>query len=111
MSARTTSRSTGSPMPAACERISERCSCVRRSGEMWRVASAPKPVEMPYFGSLACASSSMRARVTAMPSRARWVSSMRASPRATATTSSIVTPRSSSRTTRSVDVAVMELSS
>ena len=78
---------------------------------MWRVAKAPKPVEMPYFGSLAWASSSMRARVTAMPSSARGVSSTLASPRATATTSSIVTPRSSSRTTRSVDVAVMELSS
>jgi hypothetical protein len=53
MSARTTSRSTGAPMPAACERMSERCSCARRSGEMCRVASAPKPVEMPYFGSRA----------------------------------------------------------
>ncbi len=70
ISARTTSRSTGSPMPAACERISERCSCARSSGEMCRFASAPKPVEMPYFGSGDAASSSTRARATAMPASA-----------------------------------------
>ena len=44
---RTTSRSTSAPVPAACERISERCSWARCSGGMCLVASAPKPVEMP----------------------------------------------------------------
>ena len=47
MSARTTSRSTSAPEPAACERTSERCSWARSSTGMWRVASAPKPVETP----------------------------------------------------------------
>ena len=47
ISARTTSRSTSGPAPAACERTSERCSAARRSAGMCRVASAPKPVEMP----------------------------------------------------------------
>ena len=44
---RTTSRSTSGPEPAACERTSDRCSWVRISVGMWRVASAPKPVEIP----------------------------------------------------------------
>ena len=48
--ARTTSSSTGSPIPAACDRTSEACSAWRRSGGMETVARAPKPVEMPYFG-------------------------------------------------------------
>ena len=47
MSARTTSGSTSGPDPAAWLRISERWRSVRRSGGIWRVASAPKPVEMP----------------------------------------------------------------
>ena len=47
ISARTTSRSTGAPIPAACERISERCSCRRSSSAMCRVASAPNPVDTP----------------------------------------------------------------
>ena len=47
ISARTTSRSTSGPDPAACERTSERCSWARISVGMCRVASAPKPVEMP----------------------------------------------------------------
>ena len=62
ISARTTSRSTSGPDPAACERTSDRCSCSRISAGMWRVASAPKPVEMPYAGSVAAASSSTTAR-------------------------------------------------
>ncbi len=45
--ARTTSRSTRGPMPAACERTMLRWSCARRSGLMCRTASAPKPVETP----------------------------------------------------------------
>lgn len=47
ISARVTSRSTAGPMPAACERTRERCSCARSSGLMCRTASAPKPVETP----------------------------------------------------------------
>ena len=45
--ARTTSGSTGRPMPAAWERISERCSSVRRSAGIGVVAREPKPVETP----------------------------------------------------------------
>ena len=45
--ARTTSRSTSGPRPAACERISDCCSSARCSTGMCLVASAPKPVEMP----------------------------------------------------------------
>ena len=55
---RTTSRSTSGPEPAACERTSERCSWARISVGMCRVASAPNPVEMPYAGVGAAASSS-----------------------------------------------------
>ena len=47
ISARTTSVSTGAPLPAACERISEVCSAARRCGGIEVVASAPNPVEMP----------------------------------------------------------------
>ena len=47
ISARTTSRSTSSPEPAACERISPRCSASRFSTGMCSVASAPKPVDTP----------------------------------------------------------------
>ncbi len=45
--ARTTSRSTSGPLPAAWLAMSERCSCARSSAGMWRVASAPNPVEIP----------------------------------------------------------------
>ena len=45
--ARTTSRSTGGPMPAACERISARWSSSRRSAGMTTLASEPKPVLTP----------------------------------------------------------------
>ena len=45
--ARTISRGMGSPMPAACERISECCSSARRSGATKVFASAPNPVETP----------------------------------------------------------------
>ena len=45
--ARTTSVSTSAPDPAACERIRLRCSWVRRSGGMCRVANAPNPVDTP----------------------------------------------------------------
>ena len=47
MMPRTTSRSTAGPMPAAWLRISDFCSWVRSSLGMCRLASAPKPVEMP----------------------------------------------------------------
>ena len=46
--ARTTSRSTGGPIPAACERISARCSSARAlGGDVRSFASEPKPVETP----------------------------------------------------------------
>ena len=45
--ARTTSSSTAGPIPAACERISERCSSSRRSAGITVVASDPNPVETP----------------------------------------------------------------
>ena len=47
MSARTTSVSTHGPVPAACERMSERWSWARIDGSMYLVASAPKPVLTP----------------------------------------------------------------
>ncbi len=47
ISARTTSRSTSGPEPAACERTRLRCSCARRSTGMCVVASAPNPVDTP----------------------------------------------------------------
>ena len=47
MRARTTSRSTSGPDPAAWERIRLRCSWPRRSIGMCRVAGAPKPVDTP----------------------------------------------------------------
>ena len=47
MRARTTSRSTSGPVPAACERTSERWSWARSAVGMCRVARAPKPVETP----------------------------------------------------------------
>ena len=58
ISARATSRSTSGPLPAACERTSDRCSWARISVGMCRVARAPKPVEMPYAGVAAAASTS-----------------------------------------------------
>ena len=70
ISARTTSRSTSGPEPAACERTSERCSWARISVGMCRVASAPKPVEMPYAGVGAWASSSTTARARSIAASA-----------------------------------------
>ncbi len=45
--ARVTSGSTGSPIPAAWEAMSDRWSRVRSAGGIHRVASPPKPVEIP----------------------------------------------------------------
>jgi hypothetical protein len=45
--ARTTSVSTGGPMPAAWERISARCSSSRRSAGIRVCTSEPNPVETP----------------------------------------------------------------
>ena len=45
--ARTTSRSTSGPDPAACERTRLRCSSARSCAGMCRLASAPKPVDTP----------------------------------------------------------------
>ena len=79
-------------MPAACERMSERCSWARSSGEMCRLASAPNPVEMPYTGSAERGERvDLRAASTAIAGERRSaISSTRASPRATAMTSSSV---------------------
>ena len=45
--ARTTSRSTGAPIPAACDLMSARCSSSRRPAGITTFASDPKPVETP----------------------------------------------------------------
>ncbi len=92
ISARTTSRSTRGPMPAACERTMLRWSWARSSGLMWRTARAPKPVETPYTGSGLAARSSMTARAAATAAVASSDSSIRAAPRATAMTSCAVVP-------------------
>ena len=51
-------------MPAAWERIRASCSARRRSGGIDTVASAPNPVEMPYFGapSASCSTTARAAR-------------------------------------------------
>ena len=92
MMPRTTSRSTAGPMPAAWLRISDFCSWVRSSLGMCRLARAPKPVEMPYAGTSLWARSSMWARTLATVSSASCEMVTLASWRATATTSSGVTP-------------------
>ena len=88
ISARTTSRSTSGPEPAACERTSERWSWARISAGMCRVASAPKPVLTPYVGVSAAASVSMTSRAWSIATSASSVSSTAAPPRATRTRSS-----------------------
>ena len=45
--ARTTSRSTGGPIPAACDLISARWSATRSEAGIRTSASDPNPVEMP----------------------------------------------------------------
>ena len=45
--ARTTSRSTSGPSPAACDRTSAVCSSAERSAGMTVLASAPNPVDTP----------------------------------------------------------------
>ncbi len=47
ISARTTSRSTSGPEPAAWERTRLRCNCLRSSSGICRTASAPNPVDTP----------------------------------------------------------------
>ena len=98
--ARTTSRSTGSPNPAACERIRARCSCSRCSAGIGVVASEPNPVETPYAGSGAAASCSTILALSAIASRASSESSTPASLRATATTSAGASPVPASLITR-----------
>ena len=49
--ARTTSRSTSGPIPAAWDRTSAVCSSAERSAGITVLASAPNPVETPYTGS------------------------------------------------------------
>jgi hypothetical protein len=72
--ARTTSRSTSGPEPAACERTMFSWSLARSSSWMCRVASAPKPVEMPYAGVGWAARSSTWARASAIAFSASSVS-------------------------------------
>ena len=91
--ARTTSRSTGGPTPAACERIRDRCRSTRRSAGIGVVASEPKPVDTPYAGSSESASPSTIAALAAIASIAASVSVTSASSRATATTSCTPSPR------------------
>ncbi len=95
--ARTTSSSTGGPMPAACERTSASCKAVRRSAGMATVASAPNPVEMPYLGSPS-ANRSTTARDSAIRASAFAVIDTAARWRATETTSPIVVSYPSSST-------------
>ena len=85
--ARTTSRSTRGPMPAAWERIRLRCSSRRRSSGMNFRARAPNPVEMPYAGSPALARSSTTWRECSIASLASALIATDAPWRATATTS------------------------
>ena len=106
ISARTTSRSTSGPDPAACERTSDRCSWARISVGMCRVARAPNPVEMPYAGVGAAASSSTTARARSIAARASSVSTTPAPSRPTATTSSNDTGPVPTRT--SVAVGLVE---
>jgi hypothetical protein len=82
-----TSRSTSGPLPAACDRISDRCSWARIWGGMCRVASAPNPVEMPYAGVRAAASTSTAARALSTAATASAASTTGAPSRATASTS------------------------
>lgn len=97
--ARTTSVSTTSPDPAACDRTNDRCRWVRRSAGMCFVASAPKPVDTPYTGRGSAASASTSSRVVVIAVTASGVSSTRAPTRATATTSSNPTGPTPTRTT------------
>ena len=88
--ARTTSRSTSGPEPAAWERIRLRCSLVRSSCGMWRFASAPKPVEMPYAGVGSSARASIRLRLAVIAAMASSEITTFALSRATRTTSAAV---------------------
>ena len=68
--ARTTSRSTSGPIPAACERMSAVCSSAERSAGMTVLASAPNPVETPYTGSTWSTSRSTTAAPRSIAARA-----------------------------------------
>ncbi|CAB4651528.1 unannotated protein [freshwater metagenome] len=94
ISARTTSRSTGAPTPAACERMRERCNWARCSTDTYRFASAPKPVETPYTGSEDATSASMWARDVAIAASAESESCTCSPCRAIEMTSWAVMPRS-----------------
>ena len=96
--ARTTSGSTGSPMPAAWEAMSDRWSRARCSGGIRTVARPPNPVEMPYTGSADAARASTWARVAAMAATASSDRRAAAPSRATASTSSRVRPSGRSTT-------------
>ena len=96
--ARTTSRSTGGPIPAAWDRTSARCSCARASAGIRTIASEPNPVEIPYAGSSEDARSATTAALRSIASRASSLNETTASSRATATTSAADIPPAPSDT-------------
>src|SRR5215211_1494424 len=103
--ARTTSGSTGGPIPAAWERISARWSSSRLAAGIGVVASDPKPVETPYAGSSDSARRSTIAALWAIARRAPSLSVTLASSRATATTSTGSMPRPVSSTAIATEVS------
>ena len=68
--ARTTSRSTGGPIPAACERTSARWSATRASAGIRTSASDPNPVVIPYAGSSDAARATTTAALRSIAARA-----------------------------------------
>ncbi len=91
--ARTTSGSTASPMPVACERTSASCSSAVRSAGMAVAAREPKPVVTPYTGVSPATKPSTRAAERVIASRASAPSTAGRWWRATATTSAAESPR------------------
>ena len=79
------------PTPRRASESGCAAAAVRISGGMWRVASAPKPVETPYTGLVSAASSSMRIRLLAIAASDSSDTLTAAPSRATRTTSSALT--------------------
>ena len=74
---RTTRSGSGSPVPAAFERISRRCSSLSRSTSMAESARLPIPVLMPYTRRLSATARSTTARAARTASRASGSRAMR----------------------------------
>src|SRR5215472_1476014 len=85
--ARTVASSSGSPVPAACERTIAPWSLVRSRSPTLVSASAPNPVFTPYTGASPLIARLTTARLGSMLAAALGASSALASPRATSTTS------------------------